>query len=83
MLDAHPALFTAAELDELRALFGRKGFEIASRRGSERVTRELVEQRQQYRYQSAFDARHPDRIQVAEQAVTRYGLIAEEIKIGL
>ena len=73
------ALFTPPELDELRALLGLYGMEMTKRLPASRVTVSYVEERQQHWSQVSAWERNPVRAGVAERAVTRYGLILNEL----
>ena len=72
-------LFRSAECEELHALFGQFGLEIAKRLPAGKATPDYVEARQQaWREISALD-RQAVRQAVASRAVDRYGLILVEI----
>ncbi len=73
------AVFSAHELDELRALLGLYGMETNKRLPPSRITVTYVEERQQYWGQVSALDRNPIRCQVADRAVTRYGLILNEL----
>jgi hypothetical protein len=80
MLEDHTEEFSAAEQDELRALLGLLGLDTATRLGTAQPHDVIyVEGRQQYWHQLSLRARLPDKRQVAERAVTRYGLILDEL----
>jgi hypothetical protein len=79
LLDQHADLFTPEERDELRALLGLYGFENDKRLRSDKLALDQVGMRQQLWRQAGFAERDPKRIQVAERAMTRYGLILDEI----
>jgi hypothetical protein len=73
------AAFTAAELDELRALLGLYGLDLEKRLPASQIGVAQVERRQQYWSEiSAWD-RDPNRALVAERAVSRYGHILDEL----
>lgn len=81
MLEDHTEEFSVVEQDELRSLFGLLGLETATRLGAAALPLDAlyVEERQQYWHQLSLRARLPDKRQVAERAVTRYGLILDEL----
>jgi hypothetical protein len=72
-------LFSPAELDELRALLGLYGMDLIKRLPSSQVSTSYVEDRQQHWSQVSAWERNPIRASVAERAVTRYGLILNEL----
>ena len=78
-LDDHPDLFAAAELDELRSLFGLYGFDPDQRLPTGRATLDHVETRQTHWRDLALTDRHPTRQQIADHAVTRYGLLLDTL----
>ena len=79
LLDEYAGLFTDGERDELLPLLGLYGFENDKRLRSGKVSLAEVGRRQQHWHQFSFEQRSPIRTQVAERAVTRYGLILDEM----
>lgn len=79
MAAAHEA-FSGEESDELHDLFGMHGMDIAQRLppGKERDL-DYVAERQQYWTEQSRYARKPARREIAEHAVTRYGLLIDEV----
>lgn len=74
----HPALF-AAERDELHALLGLHGLEIDKRLLSGQKSLEYVKERQRIWRRIQLLDRNPTRQQVADQVISCYGLIMEEL----
>lgn len=81
-LEEQADLFSVAEREELRALFGLYGLETPARLAPGQVAAEYVEGRQQWWSGMELCDRRPERSQVARRAVTRYGLILHELLSG-
>ncbi|HYH84900.1 MAG TPA: hypothetical protein VEX60_05410, partial [Pyrinomonadaceae bacterium] len=80
LLEADDRTFSAPELDELRALFGRYGLGVQDRIAVSESRREYVRERQLAWGLARSEARIGSvRRAVAERAFTRYGLILEEL----
>jgi hypothetical protein len=82
LLHDHAARFSAAELDELRALLGLYGLSPAQRLRSPSPAVEVVEQRQEAWRQVSLRDRSAERAAVADRAVVRYGLLLQEMTEG-
>lgn len=78
-VEDHQPLFTPAEIEELRAIFGLYGLETDRRLPPGHRTLAHVEDRQPYWSDVALLDRRPIRRAVADAAVRRYGLILEEL----
>jgi hypothetical protein len=78
-LEDHVGSFSAAEQGELRALFGLYGVETDRRLPPDSLRVDHVERRQQAWSQVALSDRSPVRCQVAQRAVSCYGLILNEL----
>jgi GTPase Era involved in 16S rRNA processing len=79
LLDQHSDLFSSAELDELRPLFGLYGLENDKRLLSGQHSLNEIARRQQHWNKVALEQRHHIRTQIAERAVARLGLIMESL----
>lgn len=77
VLDAHPAAFTGAEADELRALLGQHGLEPEQRVPAGRLEFGHLAGRQRYWLDAATLGREAVRRSVADRAAARYGLLLE------
>jgi hypothetical protein len=73
-IDDHATLFTSAELDELRCLFGLYGLEPLKRVAGKLEIKHLATRQQHWLAVSQLDG-SPERRQVGEHAATRYGWI--------
>ena len=78
-IESAAELFEPAEREELQALFGQSGLEVARRLPSGRATPDNVERRQQAWREAAELDRSEVRRAVAGRAVERYGLILDEL----
>ena len=78
-IETHPDLFGAAEVDELRALFGLYGLETTTRLRNDVHLPAYVERQQQTWWAISKFERHPIRREVADRAVTRYGFILDDL----
>ncbi|MDY3563789.1 dynamin family protein [Gemmata sp. JC673] len=79
LLEQQSELFTGAELDELRPLFGLYGLENEKRLPSGQRTLSEIARFQQRWHRVALEQRNNLRTQIAERAVVRLGLIVEAI----
>lgn len=79
VIDAKEGLFNHEEIAELYPLFGRYGIEIEKRLNSRNMNLQDIGKRQQRWRQIVFSDRNVERVQVAERAVIRYGLILHEL----
>jgi hypothetical protein len=78
-LEEHRALFSEKELQELQPLFGFHSLESEKRLQPSHITFPYIEERQAYWERKSGFGRDPVVMTVAEQAVRRYGLIAEAL----
>lgn len=80
LLEQHAELFTGAELDELRPLFGLYGMEDEKRVPSGQYNLNAIARHQQRWHKVAHEQRNTLRAQIAERAVARLGLMMEAIQ---
>ena len=73
------ACFDPEELSELRALLGQYGLEAERRLNGAPTMPRYVDERQQYWNEVAKWDAQPIRAEVAQRAVTRYGLVLREL----
>jgi hypothetical protein len=81
-LMSHRDAFSPTELDELEPLLGLHGMELEKRLPPGSVSLEYATKRQIYWREVSIDDASPLRRDVAQQVVSRYGFILEEISKG-
>ncbi len=79
LLQTSPHLFSAGELDELRALLGLYGVDIQQRLARGPATVAYAAERQQAWLEAHAETRDALRQRLAERAEARYGLILHEL----
>lgn len=82
-LQTWAALFSPAEVEELRALFGLRGTETEKRLPPGRATPDYVGERQRAWSEAGRRGRDPARCRVARRAEARYALVLHELTEGL